>query len=437
MPIPRRGSASSCSPRRSGRGSLLDVGCGSGVLSIAAARLGFAPVTALDNDPVAVETTRANATRQRGGCGGGYGRRGSRDPLPSADLAVANVLLAPVEALLAPTRGDLARSPPATSPPTRPRAPRWTQHRPAGVGRMGGRPPRPGRGRADRSARFDRLSSWARMATFSTRLPRLQGLVRRRTGDPRAPARRRPRRGCEGGEIQVVNTLLRHPRGRLEVAAGRSARGPHRAHRLRDGLRLAARGRVRQRSGNVVVTGRTGDEAAAFVAGDVGALGCVNGRAPASTGRGLREDPGRLLVLLRLLRDPARPRRDAKPAGRGRALRDPAPRRPGPPRDRPHGCQPRLLPRPRRGLHPRAPRARGRRGDRASSGSGSPRSRSTTSTTSSLAALRETPTVSPHLHVPLQSGDDGVLRAMGRRYTAARRSRAGSSRSTASTSRPT
>lgn len=36
-----------------------------------------------------------------------------------------------------------------------------------------------------------------------------------------------------------------------------------------------------------------------------------------------------------------------------------------------------------------------------------------------IAALRETPTVSRHLHVPLQSGDDGVLRAMGRRYTVA------------------
>ena len=34
-------------------------------------------------------------------------------------------------------------------------------------------------------------------------------------------------------------------------------------------------------------------------------------------------------------------------------------------------------------------------------------------------ALRETPTVSRHLHVPLQSGDDRVLSAMGRRYTAA------------------
>src|SRR5919204_4998997 len=33
--------------------------------------------------------------------------------------------------------------------------------------------------------------------------------------------------------------------------------------------------------------------------------------------------------------------------------------------------------------------------------------------------LEETPTVSRHLHVPLQSGDDRVLRAMGRRYSAA------------------
>jgi threonylcarbamoyladenosine tRNA methylthiotransferase MtaB len=34
-------------------------------------------------------------------------------------------------------------------------------------------------------------------------------------------------------------------------------------------------------------------------------------------------------------------------------------------------------------------------------------------------ALRETPAVARHLHVPLQSGDDGVLRAMGHRYDAA------------------
>jgi threonylcarbamoyladenosine tRNA methylthiotransferase MtaB len=34
-----------------------------------------------------------------------------------------------------------------------------------------------------------------------------------------------------------------------------------------------------------------------------------------------------------------------------------------------------------------------------------------------VAALRETAVASKHLHVPLQSGDDGILRAMGRRYS--------------------
>ncbi len=43
------------------RGELLDVGTGSGVLAIAAARLGFAPVVAIDNDAKSVDATRANA----------------------------------------------------------------------------------------------------------------------------------------------------------------------------------------------------------------------------------------------------------------------------------------------------------------------------------------------------------------------------------------
>jgi ribosomal protein L11 methyltransferase len=42
-------------------GSFADLGCGSGVLAIAAARLGFGPVAAVDNERAALEATRANA----------------------------------------------------------------------------------------------------------------------------------------------------------------------------------------------------------------------------------------------------------------------------------------------------------------------------------------------------------------------------------------
>ncbi len=42
-------------------GSFADLGCGSGVLAIAAARLGFGPVTAVDNELAALDATRDNA----------------------------------------------------------------------------------------------------------------------------------------------------------------------------------------------------------------------------------------------------------------------------------------------------------------------------------------------------------------------------------------
>jgi ribosomal protein L11 methyltransferase len=42
-------------------GSFADLGCGSGVLAIAAAELGFAPIAAVDNEAAALEATRANA----------------------------------------------------------------------------------------------------------------------------------------------------------------------------------------------------------------------------------------------------------------------------------------------------------------------------------------------------------------------------------------
>jgi ribosomal protein L11 methyltransferase len=82
------------------RGALLDVGSGSGVLAIAAVLLGFAPVVAIDDDPVAVEVTRANAL-SNGVVLDAYRCDALSDPLPQTEVAVANVLLAPVEAILA------------------------------------------------------------------------------------------------------------------------------------------------------------------------------------------------------------------------------------------------------------------------------------------------------------------------------------------------
>jgi ribosomal protein L11 methyltransferase len=49
--------------RRGVEQSLLDIGCGSGILAIAAAKLGYSPVAALDNDPEAVRASRHNIQR--------------------------------------------------------------------------------------------------------------------------------------------------------------------------------------------------------------------------------------------------------------------------------------------------------------------------------------------------------------------------------------
>ena len=79
---------------REPRTSFLDMGCGSGILSIAAAKLGYAPVRGFDVDPDAVAASRENAAKNgvvaeffRHALGG----RG-QGPLESADLVVANIL---------------------------------------------------------------------------------------------------------------------------------------------------------------------------------------------------------------------------------------------------------------------------------------------------------------------------------------------------------
>lgn len=71
---------------------VLDVGCGSGILSIAAGRLGAGRVLGLDVDPLAVETTAANAQRNR--VARIVRTQSGSLPVaaPPADLVVANLI---------------------------------------------------------------------------------------------------------------------------------------------------------------------------------------------------------------------------------------------------------------------------------------------------------------------------------------------------------
>ena len=77
---------------------VLDYGCGSGILAIAAAKLGAASVDATDLDPLAVQTTIENAALNRVGV-----RARSPEALAPAqyDVVVSNILLQPL-VLLAP-----------------------------------------------------------------------------------------------------------------------------------------------------------------------------------------------------------------------------------------------------------------------------------------------------------------------------------------------
>ncbi|MBA3302103.1 MAG: 50S ribosomal protein L11 methyltransferase [Thermoleophilaceae bacterium] len=73
-------------------GSFVDLGCGSGVLSIAAAKLGFSPVGAYDADVLAVDATRANA-RANGVELDAVERFDLRQgPAPSAQTVAANLM---------------------------------------------------------------------------------------------------------------------------------------------------------------------------------------------------------------------------------------------------------------------------------------------------------------------------------------------------------
>jgi ribosomal protein L11 methyltransferase len=116
------------------RGSVLDLGCGSGVLAIAAAKLGFGPVFAVDNDPAAIEAAERNA--QRNGVELQLALADAvSDPLPVADVLLANLDLPTLRSLtrdldfgLAITSGyDVAEHPvlPGFRPVTRRTEENW------------------------------------------------------------------------------------------------------------------------------------------------------------------------------------------------------------------------------------------------------------------------------------------------------------------------
>jgi ribosomal protein L11 methyltransferase len=78
------------------RARVLDYGCGSGILAIAAAKLGAADVAAVDIDPQALATTAANA-----GANGVSLRVTAPESLPAGtyDVVLANILAGPLIAL--------------------------------------------------------------------------------------------------------------------------------------------------------------------------------------------------------------------------------------------------------------------------------------------------------------------------------------------------
>ena len=83
--------------------TVIDYGCGSGILAIAAARLGAASVVGVDIDPQALVATRDNAARNRVE----VEVRASSDARPApAGVVVANILSSPLK-LLAPVLVDL------------------------------------------------------------------------------------------------------------------------------------------------------------------------------------------------------------------------------------------------------------------------------------------------------------------------------------------
>jgi ribosomal protein L11 methyltransferase len=80
---------------------VLDLGCGSGILAIAAKRLGAGYVAAVDIDEVALETTRQNIALNGLSNGDVAVLHASEPMFEDFDLVVANILAQPLK-LMAP-----------------------------------------------------------------------------------------------------------------------------------------------------------------------------------------------------------------------------------------------------------------------------------------------------------------------------------------------
>jgi threonylcarbamoyladenosine tRNA methylthiotransferase MtaB len=222
----------------------------------------------------------------------------------------------------------------------------------------------------------------------------------------------------EGAEVAVVNTCcVTHEAVRKSRhAASRAARTHSRVYVTGCGANLA--GAFDGLPDNVTVVARPSEETPAFVAGDVGAIGCVQADTRLERVRAfVKVQDGCSFscnfCVIPLVRGSSRSRRAADVLAEVRRRVAQGHREIvltginlGCYRDRQAGYK-----------LPHIVREAG-----ATPGLGRLRLSSIEVNhvdDALVDALRETPVVSRHLHVPLQSGDDAVLRAMGRRYTTA------------------
>ena len=288
-----------------------------------------------------------------------------------------------------------------------PQAPGWARRRPARA-----------RGLGCRRSRRGGTKLVPSMATFSVRFlgckvsyADAQAVRERLLGDGHAEV-------AGDGDVAVVNTccVTHEAVSKSRQAVSRAARTHGRVYVT--GCAANLRSAFEQVAPNVTVVARPSEEVPAAVAGDVGAIGCVQARRASRADARVREDPGRLLVLVRVLRHPARPRRRRAAARAGAVLAEIERRvaqghreivltgvNLGCFRDREAGYTlPRLV--REAGALPGVERLA------AVVDRGEP-PQPTTSSRRSARRRR----ASLHLHVPLQSGDDGVLRAMRRRYS--------------------